>query len=82
MVSYEEAKKIAFNLKKNITDCAEYTDAYIFSSIDDEYTIGGSGPVVIIKKTGRAVNMIAYTDMLAEPGSRFVRDIFKYEGEK
>ncbi|MBR4656549.1 MAG: hypothetical protein IKO68_08300 [Oscillospiraceae bacterium] len=60
MVSYDEALAIAKKLKKNVDACDEYADAYVFKNRDEEYMIGGSGPVVVLKENGRAINQVEY----------------------
>lgn len=62
MVTYEEAKKIAQELKKNIDRCYEHTDAYVFTNEAEEMSFGGDSPCVVLKEDGRAINMTEYTD--------------------
>ena len=62
MMNFEEAKKKAKELRKDIDYCQEYEDAYIFSKKDDN-SFGGQGPVVILKENGKAINMVAYCNM-------------------
>ena len=62
MISYEEALKMARELKKNIDACDEYDIAYVFKAKEEEYLIGGYGPCCIIKETGRAVNQTEFVD--------------------
>lgn len=71
-LTYAEALKIAFKLKPNIDNCRENTDAYVFGSHADDCSIGCDGPVVIIKETGRAINM---TDYLGDFSGTFVKEI-------
>ncbi len=64
MATYEEALKTARGLKANITKCLEFGDAWLFKSDDDEHKIGGDGPVIILKATGKDVNQTYYYDEL------------------
>lgn len=59
-INLERALKVARSLKRNIDRCRELSDAYIFFSTSDELTDGGDSPVVILKGSMQAVNMIAY----------------------
>ena len=61
MVSFDDAMCRARALKPNIDNCMEYEDAYVFASHADDMTFGGDGPVVILKDSGRAINMVDYT---------------------
>ena len=54
MISYNEALKKARELKSNIDKCIEYDIAYMFASSEDDWTIGGDDPCVILKETGEA----------------------------
>lgn len=61
MIGYDEALKIARKAKKNIDQCIEHENAYVFGfSGDDEMIGGGASPVVIMKDDGRAVTMPYY----------------------
>ncbi len=60
MITYEEALKKAKELKRDIDHCCEEKHAYVFTSKADEMSIGGSGPCVILKENGRAINMTEY----------------------
>ena len=62
MVNYEQAIAIAKELKRNIDHCEERTDAYVFTSEADKWSIGGDGACVVLKENGRAINMIEYID--------------------
>lgn len=73
MVSYEKALESARNLKPNVDGCTEMTDAYIFGSTEDEFTIGGDGPVVVMKNNGNAYNMTAY--LHRSKGARQIQEI-------
>ncbi len=68
MVNYEAALKKAKRLKPNIDRCAEYEKAYSFSSKADEFTIGGDGPVVVLKDSGQAINFIDFLESPAYTG--------------
>lgn len=60
MISYDEALKTARELKGNIDKCYEYDIAYMFASSEDDYTIGGDGPCVILKETGQAISRLHF----------------------
>ena len=64
MITYEQARKKAFEEKDDITRCVEFSDAWLFKSDEDEYTIGGFGPIIVLKETGQAVNPTYYYDDL------------------
>lgn len=72
MVTYEEAYKIAKSLKNNIDKCFEYDVAYMFASSEDDDTIGGDGPCVILKENGRAISRIHLFDFY---NAEYQRDI-------
>lgn len=59
MISYEEALKIAKQLKPNLDGCTEYENGYAFSSSKDEGYEGGAGHsiCVIEKSSGKAIPM-------------------------
>lgn len=61
-MTFEEALEKAKKVKSHIDNCTEYTDAFVFGWQGDDDEIGGSGPVVILKATGEAINMTAYLD--------------------
>ena len=63
MISYEAALKTAKSLKDNIDACDEYTNAYVFKCRAEQWDIGGSGPVVILKDNGRAINQTEFYDV-------------------
>lgn len=73
MVSYEKAVDKAKKLRDDIDFCTEREDAYIFSK-KDEISIGGIGPVVILKASGKAINMPDYIEIsdAKEIGSRYI----------
>lgn len=62
MITYEDALKMAKELKTDIDSCIEYDSAYMFISKDDEESIGGAGPCVILKDSGKAINQTDYYD--------------------
>lgn len=66
MMTYEKALKKAKKLKPNIDNCMEYSDAFVFGSHADDMNFGGDGPVVILKKNGKAINMVDYLDGSAD----------------
>ncbi len=49
MISYNEALKIAMQLKSRIDKCVETPNAYLFKNVDDEYSIGGERVCCILK---------------------------------
>ena len=60
MVTYETALILAKSRKHSNDNCTEFSDAYIFGSRVDDNSFGGSGPIVILKSDGTAINMTAY----------------------
>jgi len=71
MITYEAALAKAKLLKPNIDNGAEYPAAYVFGSHEDDNTFGGDGPVAILKKDGRAINMIAFIE---DYGGEIIRE--------
>lgn len=61
MITYDEALAKARELKKNIDYCVEYNDAYMFGERREEYEIGGN-PCIILKESGKAIDIVAYFD--------------------
>ena len=59
MVTFEKAKKMANDIYP-VDQYTEYTDAYVFIAKKDSMTIGGNGPIVVMKNDGRVMNMTAY----------------------
>lgn len=58
MITYEDAVKMAKEIREDINRCFEYENGYVFSNVEDENYIGGShAPVVIVKETGKAISM-------------------------
>lgn len=61
MVSYAEAVEAARKCWDQIDYVEEEPDAFIFSKKDD-FSFGGNGPVVVLKDSGRCINMVNYLD--------------------
>ena len=59
MVDYKKAKELALACWSEVDYCSEREDAFIFSKFGD-LSIGGNGPVVVLKESGRCINMPAY----------------------
>lgn len=59
-MTFEEALKTAKELKPNIDKYSETTSAYIFACKAEDFDIGGDGPVVIMKDSGKALNYVGY----------------------
>lgn len=58
MISFEDARTKAKRLNPQMDSCFEYENGYVFSDSRREETIGGGdAPVVILKKSGKAVSM-------------------------
>ena len=59
MITFEEACKIARELKPNMDKCTEYENAYVFGCHDDDHYVGGYGhtPCVILKADGKTIPM-------------------------
>lgn len=56
MITREKATQIAKQLKPDVTGCEEWKEHYVFyTEGDDESAGGGNAPVVIVKKTGKAI---------------------------
>ena len=62
MINYEDALLKAKELKDDIDTCTEYDKGYLFSSETDKFSIGGDGPVVIMKENGNAINQTSFYD--------------------
>lgn len=65
MVNFEQALETAKKLKRGIDACDEYNDAFLFKRKADAYTIGGDSPCVVLKESGRAINIVEYFDNYA-----------------
>lgn len=61
MVSYEEARGKVLACWSEVDYFEEEPDAFVFSKKDD-YSFGGNGPVVVLKESGRCINMVDYCD--------------------
>ena len=59
MITFEEAKKYAMEIYRDIDCCDEYADAYIFGDSRVE-TIGGPLPVVVMKDGSDIITMLQY----------------------
>lgn len=58
MITYEDAKKIAFKLSGNVNACREYNAAYYFYEKDVEKD--GDDGVVVLKDSGRALTFVQF----------------------
>ncbi|MCH4184091.1 MAG: hypothetical protein LKF61_01225 [Eggerthellaceae bacterium] len=79
MITYKQALSIVKKTKSQFDTCRETTHAYIFfvgddGESDDEYTIGGDEPAVVLKSTGECINFVSYINEC--PGDK---DIKTYE---
>ena len=70
MLTYEEALNKAKTLKARINRCTEYNTAYAFHYDDGTDQDGGEAPVVILKSTGEALNLITFAVM---PGNEVLK---------
>lgn len=61
MTTYEEALKKARVCCDEVNYCTDQTDAFVFSKKDD-ISIGGNGPIAVLKKTGVCINYVAFLD--------------------
>lgn len=61
---------LALNKAKEYWDqvdyVCEYSDAYVFSKKDDK-SLGGPGPVVVLKEDGKVIDYMAYITSGAAP---------------
>ncbi len=73
MLNFEEAKAKAKKLKPSSDYCVEFENAYMFGAKAEYFSIGGDGPVFILKDGGRAVNSTYYYDELV---TEVVKDEF------
>ena len=62
MLTYDEALIIAKALKSEIDFCVEYSDAYMFGLRAEDNIIGGNA-CIILKDSGKSVNMVDYYDL-------------------
>ena len=67
MITFEKAfEKAKAQVDFEIREYSEFKDAYIFSPGAAAMSFGGDeSPIVILKKTGRAINMLYYLDEVA-----------------
>ncbi len=61
MVEYEDALKIAKDCWSEVDYVVDQSDAFVFSKKDD-CSLGGSGPVAVIKSSGECLNYLAFLD--------------------
>ena len=71
MVNYEEALAIAKSKKSKINKCIEYNNGFAFAYDDGIIRDGGDSPVVVLKESGEAVNIIEFAVM---PGNEIIRE--------
>ncbi len=76
-MTFEDAKKAALEIKPNIDNFKEMSDAFIFGSTEDAGKLG-PGPVVIMKENGQAISMAVYC-MLDGP-IEVVQPLQKFDG--
>lgn len=64
MITYDEALAKAYTKRKNLDQVVEYENGYVFSDSSDAEYIGGLGhtPVVVLKKNGEIVDMMAFVN--------------------
>ncbi len=64
MITYEEALAKAHTKRKNLDQVVEYANGYVFSDSSDADYLGGLGhsPVVVLKKNGDIVDMMAFVN--------------------
>ncbi len=63
MIDYNTALCLALSRWSEFDYCMEYSNTYVFSK-HGELSFGGWGsPVVVLKDSGRCVNMVYFTDM-------------------
>ena len=62
MINFDEALKIAKELKSTIDSCDEYDKGYMFKAEADKWSIGGEGACCILKDSGRAVCLTEFYD--------------------
>lgn len=60
MLTYEQALDIAKSKKSKINYCTEYNNAYAFGYDNGSRSVGGDSPVVVMKDTGEALNLVSY----------------------
>lgn len=60
MLTFDEAKSIAFANKEKINKCTEHEDAFSFFYDDGTAQDGGENPIVVLKESGQILNFIQY----------------------
>ena len=59
MITFEDAYAKAKQLKPTIDNCTEYENGYVFGCRDDD-SEGTNTPCVIMKESGKAINMPSF----------------------
>ncbi len=72
MITYDEAYEKARELKPDFDACDEYDKGYMFKCKADKFSIGGSGPCVIVKETGEAISDLVFYD---EYAPKFIKEV-------
>ncbi len=83
LLTFEEAKAIALDLKPNVDNYTECENGYIFGSTEDAGLIG-PGPIVVMKDTGDVYGMIDAPRNLGErigPARLFTGELLDPEEE-
>lgn len=65
-IGFDSALSKAKEYLDQVDYVCEYSDAYVFSKKDDE-SLGGPGPVVVLKEDGKVINYVAYITSDATP---------------
>ena len=75
MITFEEAFEMAKQLsgRDDIDICNEDKNAYVFAK-EGELAIGGELPIPILKRTGKAINMLYFIDNVADPEKLYLYD--------
>ena len=62
LITFTEALDIIKEIRPDVDQCFEYTNAYVFSSKEDDHYEGGyhHTPYVVVKETGEIICMPAY----------------------
>ena len=61
MISFEKAVSLAKKCWDEVDYVTEYPEAYSFSKFGD-MSIGGNGPVVVLKADGRCINFVDFLE--------------------
>lgn len=61
MIAYDVALEKARGCWPEVDYVTDQTDAYVFSKKDD-FSLGGNGPVAVLKDSGECVNYVAFLD--------------------